>query len=274
MNYQLKTDDLLALLHAPSEPDLQDQALALCQRLGFEFFVYGWQRPQGLVLHSTYPRSWQRLYAEQNLLFVDPTVRHAQQSCLPLIWNAQTFASNPEREMYDAARAHSIRSGLSLPFHGAEGAPAMLSLASDLPMGEARDQHCRQTLPEAMLLASYVNEAAQRLVRAAPPLPPAAPAAPAGPAQSTAPATAHRPAAASAPPPPTAPSAPREPLTAREIECLQWTMAGKSSWETGQIIGCTERTVNFHIGNAMRKLEVNNRRCAVVKALSLELFKA
>lgn len=62
-------------------------------------------------------------------------------------------------------------------------------------------------------------------------------------------------------------------LTNREIECLRWVAAGKSSWETGQILRCTERTVNFHINNAMRKLNVSKRPMAVAAALGLGVLE-
>lgn len=56
-------------------------------------------------------------------------------------------------------------------------------------------------------------------------------------------------------------------LSEREVACLHWSSLGKTSWETGHILGMTERTVNFHIRNACRKLGVNNRRAAVTIAL-------
>ena len=56
-------------------------------------------------------------------------------------------------------------------------------------------------------------------------------------------------------------------LSTREVACLHWSSLGKTSWETGLILGVTERTVNFHIGNACHKLGVNNRRAAVAIAV-------
>lgn len=64
---------------------------------------------------------------------------------------------------------------------------------------------------------------------------------------------------------------PRKPLTARELACLHWTSIGKTSWETGVILGITERTVNFHIQNACRKLGVHGRQAAITIALNAGL---
>ncbi len=54
-------------------------------------------------------------------------------------------------------------------------------------------------------------------------------------------------------------------LTSRERECYLWTARGKSSWEIGQILGISERTVVFHIDNVKRKLGVGSRMQALVK---------
>jgi LuxR family transcriptional regulator, quorum-sensing system regulator BjaR1 len=56
-------------------------------------------------------------------------------------------------------------------------------------------------------------------------------------------------------------------LTDREREALSWTAAGKSSWEISVILGVSERTVNWFIANAGRKLGAVNRTQAVVNAI-------
>lgn len=58
-----------------------------------------------------------------------------------------------------------------------------------------------------------------------------------------------------------------ETLTEREKEVLKWTAAGKSSWDIARILNITERTVNWTIGKAMRKLDAVNRTQAVVNAI-------
>jgi DNA-binding CsgD family transcriptional regulator len=62
-------------------------------------------------------------------------------------------------------------------------------------------------------------------------------------------------------------------LTAREKEVLQWSAAGKSSWEIGRIFNCTEAGVNYHFANIRRKFGVSSRGSAVVKALELGLIE-
>ncbi|MEG0862689.1 MAG: helix-turn-helix transcriptional regulator [Pseudomonas sp.] len=56
-------------------------------------------------------------------------------------------------------------------------------------------------------------------------------------------------------------------LTPREQQVLLWCAYAKSSWEIAQILQCTESTVNFHVGNILRKFEVETRVAAVIKAM-------
>jgi DNA-binding NarL/FixJ family response regulator len=61
-------------------------------------------------------------------------------------------------------------------------------------------------------------------------------------------------------------------LNDRERECLAWSGRGKTSQEIATIVGLRKRTVDFHIENACRKLNVSTRTEAVVKATSGRLI--
>lgn len=61
-------------------------------------------------------------------------------------------------------------------------------------------------------------------------------------------------------------------LSAREAEVLRWMADGKTSGEAAQILGLSERTVNFHVANAMAKLGAANKTAVVVKAALLGLL--
>jgi DNA-binding CsgD family transcriptional regulator len=64
----------------------------------------------------------------------------------------------------------------------------------------------------------------------------------------------------------------RPKLSERELECLEWVSFGKTSWETALILGVSERTINFHLLNASRKLNVYGRQAAVALALRQNLL--
>jgi DNA-binding CsgD family transcriptional regulator len=61
-------------------------------------------------------------------------------------------------------------------------------------------------------------------------------------------------------------------LSSREKEVLDWLKQGKSSWDTSVILGISERTVNFHVCNIMRKLGATNRPQALAVATRLGLI--
>lgn len=61
-------------------------------------------------------------------------------------------------------------------------------------------------------------------------------------------------------------------LSDRERECLQWLANGKSCCAVGDILKISENTVKFHMKNAFRKLETNNRVVAAVKAIRFGLI--
>jgi DNA-binding NarL/FixJ family response regulator len=61
-------------------------------------------------------------------------------------------------------------------------------------------------------------------------------------------------------------------LTDREREVLTWVGRGKTSSEIAIILGLSERTVNFHCDQAMKRLDVSNRAQAVAKAVSEHLL--
>ena len=63
-------------------------------------------------------------------------------------------------------------------------------------------------------------------------------------------------------------------LTARELECLQWSAIGKSSWEISSILRISESAVNFHMANIRAKFDVSSRRQAVAQAIRFGLIRA
>ncbi|MCW1412956.1 helix-turn-helix transcriptional regulator [Rhizobium sp. 1AS11] len=62
-------------------------------------------------------------------------------------------------------------------------------------------------------------------------------------------------------------------LSPREKECILWVARGKSSWDIGIILGISQNTVNFHIKNVMRKLNVSTRTVAAIKAVNFGIIE-
>jgi LuxR family transcriptional regulator len=61
-------------------------------------------------------------------------------------------------------------------------------------------------------------------------------------------------------------------LTPREIEILKWTAEGKTAADIAIILSMKERTVHFHVANAVQKMGVSNKTSAVVQAALSGMF--
>ncbi len=58
----------------------------------------------------------------------------------------------------------------------------------------------------------------------------------------------------------------RSTLSPRERECLVLAFQGLTARESSVLLKCTERTVNYHLANAMGKLKVDNKMAAIQRA--------
>jgi DNA-binding CsgD family transcriptional regulator len=64
----------------------------------------------------------------------------------------------------------------------------------------------------------------------------------------------------------------RDKLSTREIECLRWAAAGKSSDEIAIILGISAYTVSSYFKTATRKLDSVNRMQAIARAMRMKLI--
>lgn len=57
------------------------------------------------------------------------------------------------------------------------------------------------------------------------------------------------------------------PFTAKQLECVKWASMGKTSFETGAILGRNHRSVERRLQEAMIAANVTNKVGLVAKAL-------
>lgn len=226
-----------ALMGATTEAAFFAAVAKAAKELGFEYCAYGLRMPlpvsnPKMLLLNNYSTEWQQRYANANYLAVDPTVAHGIRSTVPLVWSQPLFESCPE--FWEDARGHGLKHGWAQSSYDAKCNVGMLTLARS--EGEITAAELRERSVQLSWLAQAVHEGAVRLATSA-----------------------------SEPEPAIV-------LTAREIEVLRWTADGKTSGEVGQIMDISERTVNFHITNALVKLGVVNKTAGVVKAAMLRLL--
>ncbi|WP_229207109.1 MULTISPECIES: LuxR family transcriptional regulator [unclassified Duganella] len=234
----LKQDQLHTLMEAQSDTEWAQALAALAAQLGFEYSLFGVvpnraQPLESAFLVSNYPSEWRAAYDKLHLHAVDPTVSHCLGSSLPIIWQPASFQGERQQQFYEQAASYGLRAGVTLPVHGRSGEFGMLSFVSDQLQPKAGAGQL-ELLASVALVRDYAQESARKF----------------SPGKSTAPAVK---------------------LTARELECLKWVAAGKSSWEVSRILGRSEATVNFHLANIMRKFDVSTRQQAIVKSIAAGL---
>lgn len=230
-------------LRVRSVEQLHGFCSSLCTTYGFDNFSYRSRLPSSLIkpfvlLISGNPEEWHRRYTARNYVRIDPTVRHCARSVSPVIWEdliRDPGVPAPGVRVMQEARDFGLVSGTSIPIRGSRGECGLLSVSS----GEAPETvgpEILHALPEVYLLSAYVHEAASRLAMDG-----------------------------------ALPFKPRE-LTPRERECLLWAAEGKTSWETAQILGISERTAIFHLRNVTEKLNVSSRQQAIARAVAQGLI--
>lgn len=222
-------------------PDFLDTLAAdLCDtttRLGFEFWGYELNIPLPLSAprqfsFNNFPLEWRHCYARKNYRSVDPTIVHGRSSSFPLIWDAQLFSACPA--LWMDAQSHGIGVGWTQPCRGARGVHGIFTLArAGVPL---HDDELKYKLTAMMRLAERAHLAFSKSF-----------------------VHMHLPEM-------------NVHLSRKEREVLRWSGDGKTSSEVGMLMYISERTVNFHINNALQKLNASNKVSAVIKAELLGLL--
>jgi LuxR family quorum-sensing transcriptional regulator LasR len=236
----IETAQLVQLLESKDAESWRRAMFELAKSFGFDQVLYGVVNSRHALLEhafvqSNYSEEWRQHYDAERMFYVDPTVAHCLTSTLPIIWQPETFSTKEGHALYEEASGYGIRTGVTLPIHGPNGEAGMLSLASDVAPGKKFAIETAHHMAALTLMRDYAFASSLPFMHQG-----------------------------------GAEAVPR--LTRRELEVLNWVMAGKSSWEISMITRCSEATVNFHLANVRQKFNVNTRQQAVVKAIALGLL--
>lgn len=231
-------DRFTVLTKNPGTKEWEQNLHTVLTNMGFEWFLINLGAPVGREdpfsrIITTFPNAWIDRYKSHHLLKIDPIVKHCRESFAPLFWDAERRQAHGSSAEFWAEREHfGLRGGVSIPLRHS-------AIVGSLNVAYMADNQATlggqwvDALGYLFMLVPFLMEGIK--------------------CTQTAESAEQNESMA---------------LTEREIECLRWSGIGKSSWEIGVILGCTERTVNFHIGNATKKLGAYNRRQAVGVAIA------
>jgi DNA-binding CsgD family transcriptional regulator len=229
-----------SVLQAQSREEFRDEIVRFTQRLGFEtvsaitVVERGAGRFDSIAVDNT-PDGFNDTYSNPQLQKRDPVMQHIRRQSVPIIWDQDTYVTHGAAELWEQQARFGYATGIALALHLPEGRHFLLGVDRDQALPED-PLALQRVVADLQLFAVHAQDAALRLLL---------------------PAALH----------------PERPaLTPRELECLRWTMDGKTAWEVGAILGISERTAVLHVNNAMHKLACVNKHQAVLKALRLGLI--
>lgn len=165
----------------------------------------------------------------------DPVLQRLKRLSVPFAYDQSLYVSANAADLWEEQATYGYRTGICVALHLPEHRHFLLGVDRERPL-PTQDETLTHLLADLQLLAVHAQDAATRLLA--------------------------RPRAHA--------QAPR--LTRREIEVLRWTMEGKSAWAVAEILHVSENTVNFHVGNILKKLDSASKHQAVLKALALGLL--
>jgi DNA-binding CsgD family transcriptional regulator len=216
---------------------------AIVRDLGFDTFMYGISaspRPyheSKTFVFTTLPRAWVIRYDEQAYIEIDPRIKRASESAVPLVWDQTTERGRSSRVdafLADAV-AHGVSSGVAFGVHDSRAGLVAVALNSSQPeLSDVRRETISRNLGDIILLGIYFHEIFMR-----------------GVVQQG-----------------VAPKSEGAPLTPREKQCLLFAARGLTSGDIATRLEIAERTVEFHFAGIRSKLAAANRQEAIAKAMA------
>lgn len=189
--------------------------------------------PSAPYLAVTYSSAWVEHYKARNYVNLDPVIKSGFASLLPIEWSGKRVTTPKLKQFFGEATEFGVgQSGLTVPVRGPSGDRALVTITSDAPL-HVWQRELPRLKRDFQMLAYHLHQTVIRTQGLDKPIPKLAP---------------------------------------REIECLKWKASGKTDWETGMILGISEKTVRFYLDLARAKLNASNVTHAVAKALNQNLF--
>lgn len=212
------------------------------RKLGFASYLISLGPARPLDAHplhgviTTFPKQWLKHYCSDGLIEIDPILKHCRRELIPIFWTAERRrARGRSRHFWEQREQFGLRSGVSIPLRY-EQFRGTLSVAFDNSQAAEQTDLSNPAISQLFMLVPYLLAGLRYQLHARTPV--------------------------------------RQDLTPREMECLYWASAGKTSWEISHILTCSERTIDFHLLNAQRKLGSVSRQQAVGTAAASGLIAA
>jgi DNA-binding CsgD family transcriptional regulator len=232
--------DFEAVQSAPDSDALEARLISFADHLSFERLtaVVVDDRPgktRRVYVLGNEPEAYATASSDIAAGLRDPVVKRMKAANGPVAYDQSTYVQGNAGDLWETQAPFGYATGIAIAMHTGIGMHFYLGVARSsryLPGEVAR----ARLIADLHLLATYAQPAACRVFE-----------------------------------PPIEGKGPVVKLTPRECECLSWARKGKSAWDTGMILGISTHTVEFHLGNARRKIGIDNTQLAAVRAMELHL---
>ena len=189
---------------------------------------------QFILTVANYPTAYLAIAEDRERIKRNPVMQILKRENVPVAWDQAFYRRYGEEDLWVEGAAFGYKAGIGTALHMPNGRHHAFGVSRDEPLPEDAEQ-LHDLMAQVHLLGCHAHEAASRLFR----------------------------------PVPTCDVA----LTDRELACLQWTAAGKTAWEVGQIVHLSERTVVAVLSGATKKLDCVNKHQAALRALQRGLIQ-
>lgn len=156
-----------------------------------------------------------------------------KRSSLPIVYDQQLYASAGAGDIWEKHAPFGYKNGIAVALHMPGDKHFLLGV--DRPDPLPTDQRLARLMADLQLLAVHAQACAESLLR---------------------PIEKCR----------------QVELSPREQDILRWTREGKSGWAVAQLLHVSPHTVDYHLRNVFRKLDVTGKHQAVIKAMQLGLL--
>jgi DNA-binding CsgD family transcriptional regulator len=178
---------------------------------------------------NNHPKDWLDRYRDEGYLEVDPVISRARDTLLPFQWSdIKRDLKKREKLVLDEGGEVGIVSGATVPVPGPGQSTGMVFFSSELSDQKFERLWTSQKY-DLHMVGIYFHSAFVELFRKKHPN--------------------------------------DVELTLRERECLLWTARGKTAADISELLKISERTVVFHIQNAMQKLGCSSKYQATLRAI-------
>ncbi len=183
-----------------------------------------------ITVYGNIPQAYLEATHDREAALRDPVTEHLMNQTVPIIYSQATYVNAGVGELWEMQAPYGYKTGIAVKLHLPGDKHFLLGVDREEPLPSSGPA-LMQLVAGLQLLAAHALTAADRLLS-----------------------------------PKLAVELPK--LTKREMDVLSWTAQGKTAWEVSVILAMSEKTVNFHLANVMRKLQVNSKHQAVLRCVA------